>query len=189
MKDKRVVFMGTPEFSVPVLEMLIENTNVVMVVTQPDSYVGRKHELNFSPVKEVALKYNIPVFQPQKIRNDYESVLACNPDIIIMPSVIQNVIKDRYTLNVIKSKDDFINKKNVLNVFPFDRFSPIDSTGKRYVLKTSNHTYSIHHFASAWVDPKVMLLVKIFGDNSKTRLLIQRISKWIRDKIMRRIKF
>ena len=43
MKDKRVVFMGTPEFSVPVLEMLIENTNVVMVVTQPDSYVGRKH--------------------------------------------------------------------------------------------------------------------------------------------------
>ena len=73
MKDKRVVFMGTPEFSVPVLEMLIENTNVVMVVTQPDSYVGRKHELKFSPVKEVALKYNIPVFQPQKIRNDYET--------------------------------------------------------------------------------------------------------------------
>lgn len=77
----------------------------------------------------------------------------------------------------------------MLNVFPFDRFSPIDSTGKRYVLKTSNHTYSIHHFASAWVDPKVMLLVKIFGYNSKTRLLIQRIAKWIRDKIIRRIKF
>ena len=81
MKDKRVVFMGTPEFSVPVLEMLIENTNVVMVVTQPDSYVGRKHELKFSPVKEVALKHNIPVFQPQKIRN--ENVLECKPDIII----------------------------------------------------------------------------------------------------------
>ena len=76
MKDKRVVFMGTPEFSVPVLEMLIENTNVVMVVTQPDSYVGRKHELKFSPVKEVALKHNIPVFQPQKIRNDYKNVLS-----------------------------------------------------------------------------------------------------------------
>ena len=83
MKDKRVVFMGTPEFSVPVLEMLIENTNVVMVVTQPDSYVGRKHELKFSPVKEVALKHNIPVFQPQKIRNDYKNVLECKPDIII----------------------------------------------------------------------------------------------------------
>lgn len=42
MKDKNVVFMGTPEFSVPVLEMLIEKTNVVMVVTQPDKEVGRK---------------------------------------------------------------------------------------------------------------------------------------------------
>ena len=83
MKDKRVVFMGTPEFSVPVLEMLIENTNVVMVVTQPDSYVGRKHELKYSPIKEVALKHNIDVFQPEKIRNDYEKVLECNPDIII----------------------------------------------------------------------------------------------------------
>lgn len=83
MKDKRVVFMGTPEFSVPVLEMLIENTNVVMVVTQPDSYVGRKHELKYSPIKEIALKYNIPVFQPEKIRNDYEKILECNPDIII----------------------------------------------------------------------------------------------------------
>ena len=40
MKDKKVVFMGTPEFSIPVLEMLIENTNVIMVVTQPDSFVG-----------------------------------------------------------------------------------------------------------------------------------------------------
>lgn len=83
MKDKRVVFMGTPEFSVPVLKMLIENTKVVMVVTQPDSYVGRKHELKYSPIKETALKYNIPVFQPEKIRNDYEKILECNPDIII----------------------------------------------------------------------------------------------------------
>ena len=68
MKDKRVVFMGTPDFSVPVLEMLIENTNVVLVVTQPDSYVGRHHELKASPVKEVALKHCIEVFQPTKIR-------------------------------------------------------------------------------------------------------------------------
>ena len=83
MKDKRVVFMGTPEFSVPVLEMLIKNTNVVLVVTQPDSYVGRHHELKFSPVKEVAVKNNIEVFQPEKIRNDYDRVLEVNPDIII----------------------------------------------------------------------------------------------------------
>ena len=63
MKDKRVVFMGTPEFSVPVLEMLIKNTNVIMVVTQPDSLVGRKQELKFSPIKEVALKMKADAFQ------------------------------------------------------------------------------------------------------------------------------
>ena len=83
MKDKRVVFMGTPEFSVNTLEMLIRETNVVMVVTQPDSYVGRKHELKFSPIKEVALKNNIEVFQPVKIRNEYEKILEAKPDIII----------------------------------------------------------------------------------------------------------
>ena len=83
MKDKRVVFMGTPEFSVPVLEMLIEKVNVVLVVTQPDSYVGRHHELKFSPIKEVAVKNNIEVFQPEKIKNDYDRVLEVKPDIII----------------------------------------------------------------------------------------------------------
>ncbi len=83
MKDKRVIFMGTPEFSVPVLEMLIKETNVIGVVTQPDSYVGRHHELKFSPVKEVAVKNNIKVFQPEKIRNEYQSILDENPDIII----------------------------------------------------------------------------------------------------------
>ncbi|MBR4178532.1 MAG: methionyl-tRNA formyltransferase [Bacilli bacterium] len=75
--------MGTPEFSIPVLEMLIKNTNVIMVVTQPDSFVGRHHELRFSPVKEVAIKNNIEVYQPNKIRNEYEHILEVNPDIII----------------------------------------------------------------------------------------------------------
>ena len=83
MKNKKVVFMVTPLFSVPVLEMLIENTNVVLVVTQPDSFVGRKKELKYPPVKECAIKHNIPVFQPTKIRNEYEEILKYNPDIII----------------------------------------------------------------------------------------------------------
>lgn len=83
MKDKRVVFMGTPEFSVPVLEMLIEKCNVVLVVSQPDSFVGRKKELKFSAVKEVAVKNGIPVFQPNKIREDYNAVIDAKPDIII----------------------------------------------------------------------------------------------------------
>lgn len=83
MKNKRVVFMGTPLFSVPVLESLIEKTNVVLVVTQPDKEVGRKKELKYSPVKEVALKNNIELFQPVKIRNEYERILEVEPDIIV----------------------------------------------------------------------------------------------------------
>ena len=62
MKDLKVIFMGTPEFSVPVLEKLLENTQVVLVVTQPDKPVGRKHVLTPSPVKKIAMKNNITVF-------------------------------------------------------------------------------------------------------------------------------
>lgn len=83
MKDKKVIFMGTPEFSVPVLEMLIENTNVIMVVSQPDSRVGRHQELRHTPVKECALKHGIEVYQPEKIRNEYQHILDANPDVII----------------------------------------------------------------------------------------------------------
>ena len=83
MKDKKVVFMGTPEFAVPILEALIENTNVILVVTQPDKEVGRKKEIKFSPIKEVALKNNIEVFQPIKIKKDFKHILDLKPDIII----------------------------------------------------------------------------------------------------------
>lgn len=83
MKDIRVVFMGTPEFSVPVLKMLIENTNVVLVVTQPDSVVGRKKILTPSPIKDVAMANNIEVITPINIRKDYGRILEVNPDIII----------------------------------------------------------------------------------------------------------
>ena len=83
MKDKRVVFMGTPDFAVPVLEELIKNTNVVLVVTKPDKPVGRHKSAVYTPVKKLALENNIEVFQPEKIKSDYEKVLSCNPDIII----------------------------------------------------------------------------------------------------------
>ena len=56
MKDTKVIFMGTPDFAVPVLQGLIENTNVIMVVTQPDALVGRKKVLTPSPVKVKALE-------------------------------------------------------------------------------------------------------------------------------------
>lgn len=75
--------MGTPDFAVPILETLIQNTNVVLVVSQPDKKVGRKQILTKTPIHEVADKYGISVFQPEKIRNDYERILEVKPDIII----------------------------------------------------------------------------------------------------------
>jgi len=83
MKNKKVIFMGTPEFAIPILQMLIENTEVLLVVTQPDKEVGRKKEKKFSPIKELAIKNNIETFQPIKIKEDYKYILEKNPDIII----------------------------------------------------------------------------------------------------------
>lgn len=83
MKDIKVVFMGTPLFAVPVLEGLIANYDVIGVVSQPDKIVGRKKELQPTPIKQVALKNNIKVFQPVKIKEDYEDILNLNPDVIV----------------------------------------------------------------------------------------------------------
>lgn len=91
----KIVFMGTPDFAVTVLQGLIDNNyNVVGVVSQPDKEVGRKRILTPTPVKEVAMKYNIPVFQPTKIRNDFESILALEPDMIITCAYGQIIPKE-----------------------------------------------------------------------------------------------
>ena len=79
----RIVFMGTPDFSVPVLKGLIANYEVAMVVCQPDKKVGRKQEIVYPPVKKIALSHQIEVFQPEKIRKDYQKIIDCKPDIII----------------------------------------------------------------------------------------------------------
>ena len=81
----RIVFMGTPDFSVNVLQGLIDNyrDDIVGVVSQPDRKVGRHQELKNTPIKDLALKYDIPVIQPVKIREEYEKVLELDPDIII----------------------------------------------------------------------------------------------------------
>ncbi len=84
MRDTRIVFMGTPEFAAHCLEGLLNaHYNIVAVVTQTDKEVGRKRVLTFSPVKEVALRHGLKVFQPQKIRREYEDILALDPELII----------------------------------------------------------------------------------------------------------
>src|SRR6478609_3164476 len=82
----KIVFMGTPDFSVPVLrQMIADGYEVIAVVTQPDRPVGRKKVLTPPPVKVEAVKQGIPVYQPEKIRNEaeLEEILALKPDLII----------------------------------------------------------------------------------------------------------
>lgn len=83
MKDLRVVFMGTPDFAVNVLEGLIDNCLVVGVVSQPDKMVGRHQELRMTAVKKCAVENGIDVIQPVKIKESVAAVLAFNPDIIV----------------------------------------------------------------------------------------------------------
>ena len=83
MKDIKVVFMGTPSFAVPILESLIKEYNVVMVVCQPDREKDRHGNVIYPPCKTLALDNNIEVFQPFKIREEYQKVLDMEPDIII----------------------------------------------------------------------------------------------------------
>ena len=93
----KIIFMGTPEFAVPVLQGLIDHYDVIGVISQPDKLVGRHQELKATPIKELALKYNIPVFQPVKIREEYQMILDLKPDMIVTCAygqIIPKVILD-----------------------------------------------------------------------------------------------
>ena len=82
-KKLKIVFMGTPEFSVPVLQGLIDNYDVKAVVTQTDKPLGRSGKVAFSPVKKLALENDILVLQPEKIKESYQDIIDLEPNIII----------------------------------------------------------------------------------------------------------
>ncbi|HBS91883.1 MAG TPA: methionyl-tRNA formyltransferase [Erysipelotrichaceae bacterium] len=83
MKPK-VIFMGTPDFATAALEALLQlNLEVVAVVSQPDKPVGRHKQLRMTPVKSLALKHNIPVLQPVKIKESVDEILSFHPDLIV----------------------------------------------------------------------------------------------------------
>lgn len=93
----KIVFMGTPDFAVPVLQRIIsDGYEVVAVVTQPDRPKGRKKVMTPPPVKVEAKKHGIPVYQPEKIRikEEYERILALNPDLIITAAFGQILPKE-----------------------------------------------------------------------------------------------
>ncbi len=82
--EQKIIFMGTPIFAAEILEALIANGyNIDLVVSQPDKKVGRKQVLTPTPVKNVALKHNIEVFQPERIRTDFTPIVERNADLII----------------------------------------------------------------------------------------------------------
>lgn len=84
MKNTRIVFMGTPLFACAILKSLLdEGYNVVGVVSQPDKKVGRKQEVELTPVKKLALENGITVVQPSKIKLDFSEVIALEPDLIV----------------------------------------------------------------------------------------------------------
>ena len=81
-----VIFMGTPEFSVPVLEGLIENNyEIKAVVTQPDKKVGRKQKITKSPAKVAAEKHNLPIYQPAKLSgsDEMQELIDMHADLIV----------------------------------------------------------------------------------------------------------
>lgn len=90
--DVKIVFMGTPLFSVPILEALIENYNVIAVVTQPDRISNNK--VLEPAIKKIAESHNIKILQPVKIRREYQEILDLNPDMIITCAYGQIIPKE-----------------------------------------------------------------------------------------------
>lgn len=93
-KKFKIVFMGTPEFSVPVLQALIDNYDVKAVVTQTDKQVGRSGKIAYSPIKKLALENDIVVLQPEKIKESYQEVIDLEPNIIITCAYGQIIPKE-----------------------------------------------------------------------------------------------
>lgn len=82
-----IIYMGTPEFAVPSLKILIDcGHNITSVFCQPDKPKGRGHKMLFPPVKELAVEHNIPVFQPTTLKNEdiQNEIKSQNPDLIVV---------------------------------------------------------------------------------------------------------
>lgn len=82
-KELKIIFMGTPDFSVPILKGLIENYKVRAIVTQPDKMVGRQQKILPPPIKVVGNENTILVLQPSKIKDEIENIKNMEPDLIV----------------------------------------------------------------------------------------------------------
>ena len=156
--------MGTPNFSVPILEGLINNYNVILVVTQPDKEKDRHGNIIYSPCKKLAMDNNIEVFQPEKIREDYERIIELNPDLTY--SEVYQLCSD-YLLKFnkptkeetkIKSLKKYLSKFFEIDLFADEEpklediqpsMSPLQSIPKQYFQERSwakkDYIIKIHH--------------------------------------------
>ncbi|TNK81970.1 methionyl-tRNA formyltransferase [Mycoplasmopsis pullorum] len=101
----RIILAGTPEFSVPIFEKIIQNFNVVAIVSQPDRPANRNYKLQPTPTKLLAQKYNIHLFQPNKISEIYDELVELKPDLLLtcafgqyIPQKVLDIPK--YALNI-----------------------------------------------------------------------------------------
>jgi len=108
MRKEKIIFIGTSSFALPALENLIQEYQILAVVTAPDKPTGRKQELTPSPVKEIALKYGLSILQPEKILDIKQKISKLEPDLIIVASYGQIIPQDILE----------IPKKNSLNLHP-----------------------------------------------------------------------
>ena len=88
-----IVFMGTPQFAVSIVDEIRKKHNVVLVVTQPDVYNIKKKKYDYSEVKKYALENDLPLFQPEKIREDYQTILDLDVDLIVTAAYGQIIPK------------------------------------------------------------------------------------------------
>ncbi|UUM19579.1 methionyl-tRNA formyltransferase [Mycoplasma sp. 1578d] len=105
-KEFKIVLAGTPQFSVPIFEKVIQNFNVVAIVSQPDKPANRGYKLDPTPTKLLAQKYNIILFQPEKIGQIYEQLKELDYDLLLtcafgqyVPTKILNLAK-KGSLNI-----------------------------------------------------------------------------------------
>jgi len=90
----KIIFMGTPNFAVPIANEILKKHEIVLVVTQPDQYNYKKKTIIYSPVKQWAVDNNIPVFQPVKIKEEKELIFKYDVDLIVTAAYGQIIPQD-----------------------------------------------------------------------------------------------
>ena len=96
----KIIYMGTPDFAVEALEALASSRHeVTAVFTQPDKPKGRGKAMQFTPVKEVALRENIPVYQPKKVRDQevIQKIRELAPDVLVVVAFGQIIHRRSWT--------------------------------------------------------------------------------------------